>query len=94
MRKVSILLSKLFYDRLDVTYFPIEHSETMALLNARLESKPLDNALKFSYYSATFGIPFKHYASEDFGRGKFKGVDLSLAKSPLHWLTNLIYHNS
>jgi hypothetical protein len=59
-----------------------------------LKPKPLENALKFGFYSATFGIPFKHYTPEDFGRGKFNGVDLSLAKSRRHWLTKLIYHNS
>jgi hypothetical protein len=94
MGKPSILLSRSFYDRLNVTYFPNNHSETIALLNARLEAKPMENALKFGYYSATFGSPFKHYTPEDFGRGKFNGVDLSLAKSRSYWLTKLIYHNS
>jgi hypothetical protein len=27
----------------------------------------------FAYYFGTFGIPFKHYQPEDFGKGKFKG---------------------
>lgn len=94
MGKASILLSKSFYDRMNVTYFPKNHSEAIALLNSRLKPKPLENALKFGFYSATFGIPFKHYTPEDFGRGKFNGVDLSLAKSRRHWLTKLIYHNS
>ena len=94
MGRASILLSNSFYDRMNVAYFPKSHNEAIALLNSRLDPKPLENALKFGYYSATFGIPFKHYAPEDFGRGKFKGVDLSLAKSPLRQLTNLIYHNS
>ena len=94
MGKVSILLSKSFYDRIDVTYFPKNHSEAISLLNTPLQPKPLENALKFGYYSATFGTQFKHYTPEDFGKGKFKGVDLSLAQSPFYWLTRLIFHNS
>jgi hypothetical protein len=73
MGKPSILAGKSFYYNLGATYDPSSHEELIQLINSDLEPKSKEKALMFAYYFGTFGIPFKHYQPEDFGKGKFKG---------------------
>jgi hypothetical protein len=73
MEKPSILAGKAFYYNLGGTYEPETHQELINLLNQDLKPKPKEIALMFAYFFGTFGIPFKHYQPEDFGKGKFKG---------------------
>ncbi len=73
MGKPSILAGKSFYYNLGGTYDPSSHLELIQLINSDLGPKSKEKALMFAYYFGTFGVRFKHYSPEDFGKGKFKG---------------------
>ena len=73
MGKPSILAGKSFYYKLGGTYEPETHQELIELLKQDLLPKPKEIALIYAYFFGTFGIRFKHYQPEDFGKGKFKG---------------------
>jgi hypothetical protein len=73
MEKPSILAGKSFYYNLGGTYDPSSHEELIQLIKSDLEPKSKEKALMFAYYFGTFGISFKHYQPEDFGKGKFRG---------------------
>lgn len=93
MRRPSILAGKSFYFFMKGTYTVASHAELMDLLPQKLEPKPLDEALKFAYFFATFGHRFKHYQPEDFGAGTIAGKRLSDPTQKAPWPTRLIYHN-
>jgi len=94
MRKPSILLSKSFYDRIDVAYIPDSHEDALNFLKLDLSPKPLENALKFGYYSATFGKRFRFYEPEDFGKGKFRGQRVEHSKGLKYLFINKFYKNN
>jgi hypothetical protein len=73
LRKPSICAGKSFYFFMDGTYTPSTHAELMQMIATDLEPKPLEEALKFSYFFGTFGIKFKHYIPEDFDKGTIGG---------------------
>lgn len=88
--KPSILAGQSFYRNLGGTYNPSSHEELLHLLKEDLEPKDKLPAYKYGYYLNTFGIPFKYYEAEDFGRGKFKGIDLNTVKTSLSVLARLL----
>jgi hypothetical protein len=75
--KPSVLAGPSLYDRLGSNYIPTTHEEVMALLRQRhLAPMPKEGAIKYGYYTNSFGIPFKHFEPEGFVEGKFKGVEV------------------
>lgn len=94
MRRPSILAGKSFYFFMNGTYTVASHEELMALLPQKLEPKPLEEALKFAFFFATFGHRFKHYKPEDFGAGTIGGIRLSNPDQKAPWATRFIYHNA
>lgn len=93
MGKPSILAGKSFYFNLGGTYEPSSHEELIRLLTSNIEPKPKEKALMFAYYFGTFGIRFKHYSPEDFGKGKFKGKYIEANSSLKLSLIKFIFGN-
>jgi len=78
--KPSIQAGKSYYYDMDVTYKPQTHEEVIHLLLEHLQPMDKTGALIYGYYFKTFGIPFKDYQPLEFGKGTYKGVDLSNSK--------------
>jgi hypothetical protein len=93
LRKPSICAGKSFYHYLNGTYSPSDHAELMQLLAENLEPKPLEEALKFSYFFGTFGIPFKHYVPEDFDKGTIRGKRIEPTIGKKYRFIKTIYDN-
>ena len=93
MGKPSILAGKSLYLGLGCAYEPYSHEELMQLLNQKLEPKPKIAALMISYFFGTFGIPFRHYVPEDFGKGSIDGIHLAPKKGFKYKLIQAIYQN-
>ena len=93
MGKPSILAGKSLYCNLGGNYLPNSHEELLDLLPISLEPKPKETALMFGYFFSTFGIPFKYYEAEDFGKGKFKGSYINPNMGIKYKLIQSIFHN-
>jgi len=93
LRKPSICAGKSFYHYLNGTYYPNDHAELMRLLEQELEPKPLEEALKFSYFFGTFGKHFKHYVPEDFDKGTIYGKRIEPTMGNKYKLIKAIFHN-
>ena len=93
LRKPSICAGKSFYHYLNGTYSPRDHAELMQLLAEDLEPKPLEEALKFSYFFGTFGIHFKHYVPEDFDKGTIQGKRIVPTMGIKYKFIKAIFHN-
>lgn len=91
--KPSICAGKSFYYYMNGTYSPGSHDELMLLLAQDLEPKPLEEALKFSYFFGTFGIHFKHYVPEDFDRGTIQGKRIEPSMGNKYKFIKAIYQN-
>jgi hypothetical protein len=73
-RKPSVLAGMSLYRRLGGTYRPKTHEEVLALLEeSSLSPKPIKPALKYGYYQATKGVPFKYFEPTDVFEGLFRG---------------------
>ena len=59
--KPVILLSECYYSLLDCCYKPRQLSEIFELIEAKLDPKPQEEAIKFGYWNMTRGHNFKHY---------------------------------
>jgi hypothetical protein len=94
MGKPSILAGKSLYCNLGGNYIPSSHEELLKLLNSSLTPMPKDAALMFGFFFSTFGIPFKHYDAEDFGKGKFKGSYISPNLGFKYKFIKLLFHNT
>ena len=93
LRKPSVCAGKSFYFYLNGTYTPGSHEEVMQLLTKDIEPKPLEEALKFSYYFATFGLPFQFYKPEDFDKGTFLNNKVEPNNGLKYKFIRLLYHN-
>lgn len=93
LRKPSICAGKSFYYLLDVAYTPQSHEELMKLLEKEIEPKPLNEALKYAYFFATFGLNFKHYKPTDFDKGTIYGKTISHSNNLKYKLTKVVYEN-
>ena len=78
--KPSILVGSAFYEGLEGCYIPKNHDELIDLINRRLNPLTKAGALKYGYWQAVRGEPYKHYTPESIRGGKFMGVYL---KSPV-----------
>jgi len=80
----SILLGPAFYRNLAGTYNPRSHDEFLQLLSRDLPPLERTPALMYGYYQATFGRPYRYYASSDLMRGTFRGS--RVRQTMLSWL--------
>jgi hypothetical protein len=69
----SILLGRAAYEKLDATYNPASHAEVTDLLSRPLPPKDKLGALKYGYYTLTYGQPYKHVRFEGVQKCFFKG---------------------
>ena len=69
----AVLAGKSRYRDFGVTYNPQTHEEVIDLLRRPLQPHPIEPALVYAYYWATYGIPFRYFESEGFYQGRFKG---------------------
>jgi len=74
--KPSILAGRSLYEGLGGCYVPKTHKELVDLINRRLEPKEKVGSLKYAYWQATNGYPYKFYEPESVRGGKFMGVYL------------------
>jgi hypothetical protein len=93
LRKPSVCAGKSFYYYLNGVYNPTSHEDVLKLLTCDLEPKPLEEALKFAYFFATFGLPFKYYQPEDFDKGAFLGTKVEPSEGFKSWTIRSFYHN-
>lgn len=93
MKKPSILAGKSLYCNLGGNYIPNSHEDLLNLLSKSLAPMPKDAALMFGFFFSTFGIPFKHYDAEDFGKGKFMGRYVTPKIGFKYKFIKLLYHN-
>jgi hypothetical protein len=63
--KPSVLANCSAYDHLGGTYNAGSHDELLALIGWPLDPKPVDPALVYAYYYATYGEPFRYYRKSD-----------------------------
>lgn len=63
--KPSVLANCAAYDHLGGTYNAGSHEEVLDLIARPLDPKPVEPALVYAYYYATYGIPFRHYRKAD-----------------------------
>lgn len=71
--KPVIVAGRAQYEDIGSTYTPRTHDDLIALVGQKLEAKPRLGALKYAYYYARLGEPFKYYQPNDLFGGKFKG---------------------
>lgn len=77
-QKPSILLAKSFYFNLKGLYKPDDVTKIKDLvLNTELLPQIENDAIKYGYYTNSYGIKFKYYIPIDYQSGSFKGVDLN-----------------
>lgn len=69
----SVLAGTSYYRNLGATYNPDSHAELIDMIGRRLDPKPIDAALIYGYYFATFGTPFKYFVPDGIFSGTFKG---------------------
>ena len=69
----SVLAGHCFYQDLGATYNPSSRDELLQLLVNKLEPKTNEGALRYAYYFATFGQPFRFYRASSYSKGLFKG---------------------
>jgi hypothetical protein len=93
LRKPSVCAGKSFYYYLNGAYNPTTHEEVLGLLIQNLEPKPLDEALKFAYFFATFGVQFIHYKPIDFDKGIFLGTNVQPSNSLKSWIIRSLFHS-
>ncbi len=72
----SILAGKSFYRDLGATYVAKSKGDLLMLLQADLEPKGKEGALKYAYYQATYGTKFKYFQATGMRSGRFKERDL------------------
>lgn len=77
----SILFGHSFYEEMDCAYYVSSIEEMVRLmLNKELEPKSIEGALKYGYYTQTFGKPFIYYQAKSLFGGTFKGKNLNYMK--------------
>lgn len=81
----SILLGEAEYRGFDSTYDALTPADISGWLsNFELLPKPILGAEKYGYYRMTFGNEYRHFKSNGFSSGTFKGVRIKP-----HWLLML-----
>jgi hypothetical protein len=75
--KISILLARSFYCRLNGTYQPAAHHDAINLI-ANKSLLPIEDheALKYGYFFKSFGIEYQYYNPIDFKSGTYNGINL------------------
>jgi len=76
--KPVILAGRSFYDHLDATYNARNHEDVVRLLAEDLKPKPVVSALKYVYYVATLGEPFRYLELQSTLTGTFRGSAFSM----------------
>ncbi len=74
--KKVILLGRAAYENLKSVFIPKSHKELIEILtndNFKFPESNPEDALKFGYWSETFGIKYKHYKPVNLGKGTYKG---------------------
>src|SRR5271157_688912 len=71
--KPAILLARATYESLDCCYKPTTHEEAMALITSDLTPKSVAEALKYGYWSVSFGVPFTNFQQTGVIQGTFYG---------------------
>lgn len=74
--KISILAGHALYEDLEAVYVARNHEHVMELLSADLEPKPTASAVKYGFYTGSFGVPFKYWQATGFLEGSFCGSEL------------------
>ena len=77
-RRPSVLAGMSFYRDLGATYNPVDHDELVAQLQVDLPELPLEPALRFGHYMATFGQPYQYFQPTGLITGTFQGKSLKL----------------
>lgn len=71
----SILIGKSFYMHLNAAYQPSNKEDVLKFIEDKdLLPKPKEEALKYGYWAASIGMPFKHYKPLTLSTGHFNGV--------------------
>ena len=75
--KISINIGRSFYEKLGVSYSPINHDEVLELiLSENLVVQENINIYKYGFYHVESGEQFKYYQPKDNQKGLYNGVDL------------------
>lgn len=81
--KPSILAGRSFYEDMDASYQVGSHEELMNLIGSDIEPKPKIHAIRYGYYTKTFGEDFKYWKATDYSTGTFKGQSLKREPSSM-----------
>ncbi len=81
--KPSILAGRSFYEDMDAAYQVGSHEELMDLVGSDIEPKPQIHAIRYGYYTKTFGEDFKYWKATDYSTGTFKGQSLKCEPSSM-----------
>jgi hypothetical protein len=74
--KPAILIGHAFFEGLDCCYRPKSHKEVIELIDAKLEPKRKEEAIKYGYWLITFGIKYKKFKPTQRFMGDFLGRSL------------------
>jgi len=72
-KKPSLLLGKAFYEDLEGIIKPASHEEAVRFIIDPPVINSNNSALKYGYWSITFGVPFKHFTADGLFSGEFMG---------------------
>ncbi|MEM9381269.1 MAG: hypothetical protein AAGB93_15055 [Planctomycetota bacterium] len=85
--KPSVLLGRAMYSGLGAVHEPATRDAALAqILDPDLATVPRDPALRYGFYLATLGTPFRYFEGEDVFHGKFRGA----AVRPTRWQRKVI----
>lgn len=91
--KSTILAGRAFYEHLECCHRPVDHNEVIRMILDQPRALPNEGAIKYGYWAATYGRPFKYFQAQSLGEGLFKGkrIHPSLQSRLLHRIDRLLH---
>jgi hypothetical protein len=74
--KPSILIGRAYFESIKGIKIPSTHKEVIELIKSKIISSDRNEALKFGYWSNTFGTNFKYYDPINLVEGRFNGIEI------------------
>jgi hypothetical protein len=74
--KPSILIGRSYFESIKGIKIPSTHKEVIALIKSKIISSDRNEALKFGYWSNTFGEKFNYYEPTNLVEGRFNGIEI------------------
>ena len=74
--KPSILIGRAYFESIKGIKIPSTHKEVIELIKSKIISSDRNEALKFGYWSNTFGEKFNYYEPTNLVEGRFNGIEI------------------